>query len=1730
MEQKTNIEAFQFITTDESYHEGLNYIDDYIDQALEKKVSALALIDRCSLGMVVKFHKKCMQNNIKPIIGSKFRLDFPELDYKDAYLRNIETFKKIKEIKFLENNDNVFESLGINFNLIFSSEKSFIEINKLKELIDKNTSSKSKTKRFVLYRDISKFLRNISEDITYEKLGESGIINPVEIFYSEEVQKSLDKGESSNIGYKQLDTALKNYIKMIVSDNEIELTEEQKKALDKIKFYDNDKFISNDELVRSLIGDESKDIDIIRHYDISDLNKKSLNNEYHFDIDNFKNLIVSLDTNIKYGDLIAIAMNDEGYKNIKKLITLSFKNGQSKIPLKDGKREVDTFPLTIIDDIQDNKSGILFVSTNDSGDILSKYNVEHKRSPIALAKIIKEKLGQNFMFSIKSSMKQESPELLKNEAFMISSILDLSENLDIPVFASHDVRFSKESEYPTFDLKKAVLLNQTTYDPSREKTVFSGQYMLSDEEFSSLFKSTPNLLENNIQIKDQVTTNVRLNYYVLPKFDVPVEFEFTSLRKHFNENNIEYTDNQSSDDLKSVLYSLYYDDYKSSHPVYFDEEIDKTITNIVAGDYMNHLAWEGVVSKLKIDYGDEWKEHEEEYKDRFNYESKVINEMGFPSYFLIVYDFIRYAKKEADVPVGPGRGSGAGSLIAYGLDITDIDPIPSKLFFERFLNPERVSMPDFDIDFSQEGRQKIINYVKNKYGEVSQIATQGRYQPKSAMRGVLKARGVTIPYQDRILEEFPDAPDLTMNMMRESEEFIATCENNISVNDIFEEAFGIYGTKSNSGLHAGGVVIAPFNLYDHAPVQQLPNGEGKAVQFDKKDIEIAGLVKFDFLGLKTLDIIKEALKQAKESGYDIDIRTINKSDEKTFKLLKKALTHGVFQLESGGMTELVKQLQVENIEEMSALVALYRPGPMQSGMMDNYIDRKKGLEEIDSMHFKLEEVLKDTYGTMIYQEQVMQAAQILANYTMGGADQLRRAMGSKNADEMTRNKSLFNNGALKANLEEDNAISSKQYNEEINSQLSDISNSLNIENYLSEDGFFANENLVEEYMSKELNMGEDDISFILSKINNKDFKFEIMYENYKDLLKEKNWDHELSDACKKLKNKIHQKYSNDTVSNRIYSSIVNFSKYNSIFFKIEQFAAYGFNKAHSLSYATLSYQTAYLKANHTKEFFAALCSFHSDDQKLTMQDKIRGTVYDMKSNFNIPMLSPSVNKSFYRFTVEGDGVRYGLRSLKGLGDTGLVIEKERTENGDFLSLEDFVFRMDYRNKLEKTKNTKVSKRTFEALLYSGGFDEFLPDSFPDKSLGRNFLYEEYSLLVNTKTYPKDDIMDIVEKRLIDGKYSNELVYVKNEKFNPLQNLICLSIAYTKIPEELFFNEEEIKENKSSVTQKKALFLKEHKILTSEFNSLKPLDKDSDLLKLYKKSIALSKKGFFENLDEIKELIGTVKFDEVNISDGLDGLLKKLENAVFEIKEADPRYNELSNELKIIFLKTEIDLIKKNNLINFLPEGLKELPTLFNEKNKNTKVKNIIQFIKEKNPEALKVISSKVKEVIKIESKFILESESEKTGLYLSGHPVSINNAQKRFELERERKDISYITSKAKDDETMHEVDSEYFNVVGVINNVEVKKIKTGKNAGKDWVSFTIQDETETIKVRMYSELYHKAKDYLEDGNVLGVSMQVSVDPKWGLQGVVNEFKVYSPDMGDRAFINENTNTRKHANN
>ena len=657
-----------------------------------------------------------------------------------------------------------------------------------------------------------------------------------------------------------------------------------------------------------------------------------------------------------------LVLNQEGYRNLTKLISRAYQEGQVQ-----GKPFVQRQWIS-------NASDGLIVLTGREGDVGQS--------------LLSNKLEQaNELFQ---GWLQDFPDRVyfeltrtgraQEEDFNHAAIA-LASQSNCPVVATNDVRFIASDEFEAHEARVCIGEGRVLGDPRRERRYSDEQYLRSPHEMVELFSDIPEALENTLEIARRCTIDLKLGEHFLPAYPIPEGMTTDS-----------FFEKLSFDGLANRL----------------DKILDKSAT-----DY-----------QLR----------QQTYLDRLRFELGIIIQMGFPGYFLIVMDFIRWAK-ENDIPVGPGRGSGAGSLVAYSLGITDLDPLEYDLLFERFLNPERVSMPDFDIDFCMDNRDRVIAYVADRYGRdaVSQIITFGTMAAKAVVRDVARVQGKPYGLADKLSKMIPPDIGMTLEKALEQEEVLKEfLDNDEEAQEIWDMALRLEGITRNVGKHAGGVVIAPTVLTDFSPLYCDEAGEGLVTQFDKDDVESAGLVKFDFLGLRTLTIIDWAVKMVNEkrhgAGEDtLAIDAIPLDDPETYGLMQRAETTAVFQLESRGMKDLIKRVEPGCFEDIVALVALFRPGPLQSGMVDDFINRKHGRAEVaypdaKFQHERLRPVLEPTYGVIVYQEQVMKIAQVLAGYTLGGADMLRRAMGKKKPEEMAKQRAIFEEGAKKQGIDPNLAI------------------------------------------------------------------------------------------------------------------------------------------------------------------------------------------------------------------------------------------------------------------------------------------------------------------------------------------------------------------------------------------------------------------------------------------------------------------------------------------------------------------------------------------------------------------------------------------------------------------------------------------------------------------------------------------------------------------------------------
>ncbi|MYM65032.1 DNA polymerase III subunit alpha [Pseudomaricurvus sp. HS19] len=701
--------------------------------------------------------------------------------------------------------------------------------------------------------------------------------------------------------------------------------------------------------------------------------------------------------------LTLFAMNTRGYKNITELISLAYQKGQHQ-----------GVPYLQRSWIRDYADGVIALSGGKLGEIGQSLLAGKSERAVSLLQGWMDDFPQRFYLELQRTGRAQDEEYLH-------AAVALADQLQCPVVATNDVRFIAADEFEVHEARVCIGEGRALDDPRRERRYSEEQYLRSAEEMEELFSDIPEALQNSVEIARRCNVEIELGTYYLPDYPIPDDFEndpffrdkipYATLAEHASTAMAEkWAGREQEDDYAKMLQ-----------------------TNV----FFQKITYEGLDERLEFLFdvnSPDFPATKQTYIERLQFELNIIMQMGFPGYFLIVMDFIQWAK-DHDIPVGPGRGSGAGSLVAYAQKITDLDPLEYDLLFERFLNPERVSMPDFDVDFCMENRDQVISYVADRYGRdaVSQIITFGTMAAKAVVRDVARVQGKSYGLADKLSKMIPPDPGMKLQVAFEQEEILREfLETDEEAQEIWETALKLEGLTRNVGKHAGGVVIAPTKLTDFAPLYCDETGGGLVTQFDKGDVEDAGLVKFDFLGLRTLTIIDWAKamidqQRTKKGEEPLVIEAIPLDDNQTFRLLKNAETTAVFQLESRGMKDLIKRLQPDNIEDMIALVALFRPGPLDSGMVDDFVNRKHGRAEVaypdaQYQHEWLKPILEPTYGVIVYQEQVMQIAQTLAGYSLGGADLLRRAMGKKKPEEMAKQRSTFAEGAKSQGIDPDLAM------------------------------------------------------------------------------------------------------------------------------------------------------------------------------------------------------------------------------------------------------------------------------------------------------------------------------------------------------------------------------------------------------------------------------------------------------------------------------------------------------------------------------------------------------------------------------------------------------------------------------------------------------------------------------------------------------------------------------------
>jgi DNA polymerase-3 subunit alpha len=869
----------------------------------------------------------------------------------------------------------------------------------------------------------------------------------------------------------------------------------------------------------------------------------------------------------KYNHLILLAKNNEGYKNLAKLVSLGFIEGFYYKPRID--KEI----------LEKYHEGIICLSACLAGEVnqaIFNNNIEEAKK---VALWFKNLFGEDYYLEVQNNG-------IKEQVLVNQKLVDLSRELNIPLVATNDAHYLKKEDAYNHEVLLCIQTGKKMTDEDRMRFDTDELYVKSPEEMIEYFKNIPEAIENTVKIAEKCNVEFEFGHTILPNYDVPEQ------------------------------YSTHY-------------------------DYLESLTQAGLAKR----YG---QNITKEIQERAQYELSVIKKMGYVDYFLIVWDYINYAKTH-NIPVGPGRGSGAGSIVAYSIGITDIDPIKYNLIFERFLNPERISMPDFDVDFCYEKRDKVIEYVCDKYGKenVSQIITFGTMSARMVIRDVGRALDVPYAETDKLAKMIPNELHITIKKaLEQNRELKELYENDATVKKLIEIAMALEGMPRQASTHACGIVITKEPVVNYVPLYMRDNTI--STQYIMTTLEELGLLKMDFLGLRTLTVIQDTIDLVKKDKcIDVEFDK-DMNDPKVYKLWQDGNSVGIFQFESQGMTNFMKELKPDCLEDIIAGVSLYRPGPMDQ--IPRYIANKKDPEHAVYTHPALKPILEVTYGCMVYQEQVMQIVRDLAGYSLGRADLVRRAMGKKKLDVMAKEREIFINGQLD-----------------------------------------ENGNIV-------------------------------------------------VPGC--VRNGIDAESA------------------NKIFDEMAEFAKYAFNKSHAAAYAVVSYRTAYLKAYYPAEFMAAtLNSF------LGNLDKIPDYIEECK-RLNIQILKPDINKSYTKFTVDNEKIRFGLGSIKNVGTAAVdEIVEERTKNGEFKDFADFC---------ERIKDLSVNKKCVESLTKAGAFDNF--------EQTRSTLIASYETIIDT--------ISNSDKKSFDGQVSMfDLTPVENKKIDEIKYNYTILPEYTE--KEMLFMEKEM---------------------------------------------------------------------------------------------------------------------------------------------------------------------------------------------------------------------------------------------------------------------------------------------------------------------------------------------------
>ena len=850
----------------------------------------------------------------------------------------------------------------------------------------------------------------------------------------------------------------------------------------------------------------------------------------------------------QYYHLILLAKNNQGYKNLSKLVSIGFTEGYYYKPRID------------LEVLEKYHEGLICLSACLAGAVNQALLNGQTEKAEEIALWHKRVFGEDYYIEIQNNGIRE--QVLANQ-----KLVQLARKLDIPLVATNDAHYLKREDAYSHEILLCIQTGKRMSDEDRMKFDTDELYVKSPEEMAKYFKAFPDAIENTVKIAEQCNVEFEFGHTILPNYDVPPEY-----------------------------------------PTHYD--------------FLKELCDKG----LKKRYGENLSE---EIQKRAEYELSIIKKMGYVDYYLIVWDFIHYAKTNG-IPVGPGRGSGAGSILAYAIEITDIDPIKYGLLFERFLNPERISMPDFDVDFCYEKRDQVIDYVCRKYGHdhVSQIITFGTMSARMVIRDVGRVLDVPYAETDKIAKMVPNELHITIKKaMEQNRELRDLYEQNSDMKKMLDIAMALEGMPRQASTHACGIVITKDPVVDYVPLYR--RDDIISTQYIMTTLEELGLLKMDFLGLRTLTVIQDTIELVKANrGIDVEFDK-DMNDSKVYKLWQDGNSVGIFQFESQGMTNFMKELKPDCLEDIIAGVSLYRPGPMDQ--IPRYIANKKDPEHAVYTHPALKPILEVTYGCMVYQEQVMQIVRDLAGYSLGRADLVRRAMGKKKLDVMAKERENFIHGQVD--------------------------------------------------------------------------------ENGNIIIK----------GC--VRNGIDEKSA------------------NKIFDEMAEFAKYAFNKSHAACYAVVAYRTAYLKAYYPVEFMAAMLNSF-----LGNLDKIPAYTEECK-RLNIQILKPDINKSYTKFTVDGDKIRFGLGSVKNVGTSAVdEIVAERDRNGQFKDFTDFC---------ERIQETNVNKKCIESLIKAGAFDEF--------NETRRTLMESFESILDTITSSnKKELEGQVNMFDLGGSDSKEMKYTFKE--------------------------------------------------------------------------------------------------------------------------------------------------------------------------------------------------------------------------------------------------------------------------------------------------------------------------------------------------------------------------------